>query len=112
MLEVRHDPSTLVFALIPAGEDGTGSASAGRSRIPAFLLAKTQCTRRACERLMLATATPGRAPDLPRADIMAHEALALCRGPLRLPTETEWDHACRAGRSGHGEPEFDARPSR
>ena len=96
----------------PAGSFTMGSpyGESGRSDVETqhhvtltkgFWMAKTEVTRKQW-RSVMGTNPPGDGgEDLPAANVSWEDCAEFClRAGMRLPTEAEWEYACRAGNDG------------
>ncbi|MCE9637760.1 MAG: formylglycine-generating enzyme family protein [Planctomycetes bacterium] len=105
-----HAATGMEFSLIPGGTFRMGSPEGEAEResdetqhevrlTHAFLLSRTECTQAAYERVMGTNPSTGTvAPDHPVETVSWDEVRSFnAKTGLRLPSEAEWEFACRAG---------------
>lgn len=104
-----HEKTGLEFVLVPAGEFLMGSPEEEqgrhddegpqhRARVGSFLVGRTEVTQAAWDLLMGSNESTQKGPDLPVDGVSWSAARIWCRrAGLRLPSEAEWEYACRAG---------------
>jgi len=104
----RHLRTELEFVLVPGGTFTMGSPEAEIGRyahetlhpvtVSPFLMARTEVTQAAWKRVFDVVPSRWKGDDLPVERVSNAQAEQYCRRVgLRLPTESEWEFACRAG---------------
>lgn len=112
LAEYRHEMTGILFVRIPGGKSSMGSPRDEPGRRPdegpahevelgPFLLAKHEVTQAQWELVMGKNPSYFRGSDLPVEQVSWEDCQEFCKKTgLSLPTEAQWEYACRAGEEG------------
>jgi formylglycine-generating enzyme required for sulfatase activity len=110
--KVRDNATGIVMLLCPPGEFTMGSPASETGRDDdevqhrrvirkAFYLSETEVTQEAWEKLMGGNPSYFKGAANPVEQVSWNDCVRFCGvAGLRLPTEAEWEYACRAGTTG------------
>ncbi|MBN1444455.1 MAG: formylglycine-generating enzyme family protein, partial [Planctomycetes bacterium] len=110
--EYLHEPSGIIFVSLPGGTFHMGSpaSEAGRDNdegpvheveLSPFLIAKHEVTQAEWRKVMGTSPSHFKGDELPVESVSWDDCREFCRkAGLRLPTEAQWEYACRAGKAG------------
>jgi formylglycine-generating enzyme required for sulfatase activity len=110
--KVRDNKTGIVMLLCPPGEFTMGSPASeagrdndevqhGRVIRRAFYLSETEVTQESWAKLMGGNPSYFKGAANPVESVSWHDCVQFCvMAGLRLPTEAEWEYACRAGTTG------------
>ena len=99
MKEYRHEQTGIELVLIPGGSFEMGKDY--RVTLTAYLMGKYPCRQREWQSLMGSNPSHTKGQDRPVEQISWQDCHNFCQKTgLRLPTEAQWEYACRGGNSG------------
>ena len=110
--KVRDKKTGIVMLLCPPGEFTMGSPASEAGRVDdetqhrrmirhAFYLSETEVTQEVWEKVMGANPSYWKGATKPVEQVSWNDCVRFCESTgLRLPTEAEWEYACRAGTTG------------